>query len=135
MVEEDSSIKNISAKTKVRERREQMVEYLGDMITPQTDGFDHINLDMSFSYLGMWDIMYVENLSVAITMSSIYDLKQSEYLLRGMLATRLNVAKSRDAKTMQLFTHWVTKSEQEFKDKTDKKQGFSWFNFSKKKNE
>ncbi len=120
-------------KTKERKRKEQLVEYIGDMLVPQTEGFEHVNLDMTFTYLGNFDLMYVDTVAMSITIAHIYKLKQSEYLLRGNLATFLNSRRSRDAKSMNIFTTMVTKQDQTFVDKTEKKQGFSWFGFGKKK--
>jgi len=72
---------------------------------------------------------------MGITMCTLYGLKQSEYLLRGDLATFLNARRSRNAKSMDMFTTVVTKSDQVFRDETDKKKEFSWFRFGKKKEE
>jgi len=120
-------------RNKERVRKERLVEYIGEMLVPQTEGFDHVNLDMSFSYLSSFDLYFVDNISMSITMAHIYELKQSEYLLRGMLASFLNSRRSRNAKSMDMFTTMVTKQEQSFVDKTEKKQGFSWFGFGKNK--
>jgi hypothetical protein len=109
-----------------------MFEYIGDLLVPQTEGFGHVNMDMAFTYLGQFDLFYVNNISLSITLSHVYSLKQSEYLLRGILATYLNSHKSLDAKSMNILTTVVTQNKQEFEDKTAKKQGFSWFGFGKK---
>ena len=123
-------------KTKARERKERILEYLGEMLIPVTEGFDHINLDLSFTYLGNFDLEFVRDKCMAITMCSIYGLKQSEYLLRGDLAAFLNARRSRNAKSMDLFTTVVTKTDTQFTDKTDKKEGFSFFkNIGRKKEE
>ena len=119
--------------TRERQRKEQLVEYLGEMLVPVTDGFDHINLDMTFSFLGQLDLQRVDNLCEGINLCHIYSLKQSEYLFRGDLATLLNSRRSRGAKTMSLFTDVTTNQKQTFKDETDEKKGFSFFNFGSKK--
>ena len=116
-----------------RARKEQMVEYLGQMLEPETDGFDHINMDMSFTNLGMFDLFKVDNLSEGINLCHIYNLKQSEYLFRGELATILISRRSKNARSFALFTDVTTKQEQTFKDETEEKKGFSFFNFGKKK--
>ena len=121
-----------SVRNRIRQRKEQLVEYIGDMLQPQTLGFNHINMDMTFTYLGNWDLMFVDNICMSITMAHIYELKQSEYLLRGSLATFLNSRRSRDAKSMNIFTTMVTEQKQEFVDKTEKKHGFAWLSFGKK---
>ena len=121
-----------SIRKRVRQRKEQLVEYIGELLQPQTLGFDHVNMDMTFTYLGNWDLMFVDNTCMSITMAHIYGLKQSEYLLRGILATFLNSRRSRDAKSMNIFTTMVTEQKQEFIDKTEKKQGFAWLSFGKK---
>ena len=114
-----------------RARKEQMVEYLGQMLEPETDGFPHINMDMSFSNLGFFDLFKVDNISEAINLCHMLDLKQSEYLFRGELATILISRRSKDARSFALFTDVTTKTEQTFKDETEEKKGF--FNFAKKK--
>ena len=120
-------------KNKIRQRQEKMVEYLGEMLEPQTEGFPHINLDMAFTNLSFWDLNHVDNVSMSILVANMYKLKQSEYLLRGDLATFLNSRRSKNAKSMDIFTTVVTKQEQEFKDKTKETQGFSFFKFNKNK--
>ncbi len=110
-----------------------MVEYLGQMLEPETDGFPHVNMDMSFTNLNFFDLFKVDNISEAINLCHMLDLKQSEYLFRGELATILISRRSRDARSFALFTDVTTKSEQTFKDETEEKKGFSFFNFGKKK--
>ena len=116
-----------------RQRKEQMVEYLGQMLEPETDGFPHINMDMSFTNLNFFDLFKVDNISEAINLCHMLDLKQSEYLFRGELATILISRRSRDARSFALFTAVTTKTEQTFKDETEEKKGFGFFNFGKKK--
>lgn len=130
----EEQVSPLSVRTREREQKERMVEYLGELLIPVTDGFDHVNLDMTFSFLGNFELMRVENISTSINLCHIYKLKQSEYLLRGELATLLNSRRSRNAKSMDMFTTITTKQEQEFVDKTNQKPGFSWFGFGKKKN-
>ena len=127
LVANDTVVRN-----KIRERKDKLFDYVGEMLQPQTEGFEHINMDMTFTYLGNNDLWYVDNICVSITMAYLYKLKQSEYLLRGMLATFLNSRRSRDAKSMNIFTHIVTEQKQQFVDKTEKKQGFGWLKFGKK---
>ncbi len=115
-----------------RARKEQLVEYLGQMLEPETDGFEHINMDMSFTNLNFIDLFKVDNLCEGINLCHIYGLKQSEYLFRGDLATLLISRRSKDAKSFQLFTNVSTHSTQTFKDETEEKKGFSFFNFKKK---
>ncbi len=117
-----------------RARKEQMVEYLGQMLEPETDGFPHINMDMSFTNLNFFDLFKVDNISEAINLCHMLDLKQSEYIFRGELATILISRRSRDARSFALFTDVTTKTEQTFKDETEEKKGFFLFNSGKKKN-
>ena len=113
-------------RTKYRQRKEKAVEYLGELIEPQTQGFDHINMDMAFSYLENHHLFTVTNDSMLIVLCRVYGLKISEYLVRGKLATLLNSNKSMDGKTMDMFTTVITKHEGAFEDKTEKKQGFQF---------
>lgn len=106
---------------------------LGNLLHPQTEGFPHINLDMSFTNVSNWDIMRVENLSGIIVYCFMHNFKTSEYLARNDLATFLNIKRSEGAKSMELFTTTVTKQSQEFQDKTDKKTSIRLF--GKKKEE
>ena len=116
-----------------RARKEQMVEYLGEMLQPETEGFDHINMDMSFTNLNFFDLFKVDNLSEGINLCHMYELKQSEFLFRGDLAALLISRRSKDARSFALFTDVTTKQQQTFKDETEEKKGFSFFNFGKKK--
>ena len=116
-----------------RKHQEDVLNMVGDLLIPVTEGFDHINLDMTFTYLGTLELIRVENLCTAINLCHIFELKQSEYLFRGELATLLNSRRSRDAKGMNLFTTITAKQEQVFRDETQVKKGFSFFNFGKKK--
>ncbi len=97
---------------------------LGDLLQPQTEGFDHINMDMSFTNLDFFDLQKVENSSFLITWCSIWGLKRPMYLERNTLATLLVSKRSFRAKSMDLFTNTVTHQHQEFVDKTEKKTGF-----------
>ncbi len=116
-----------------RARKEQMVEYLGQMLEPETAGFDHINMDMSFTNLNFFDLFRVDNLCEGINLCHIYDLKQSEFLFRGDLVALLISRRSKDARSFSLFTDVTTHQSQVFKDETEEKKGFSFFNFGKKK--
>lgn len=97
---------------------------LSDMLQPQTEGFSQVNMDMSFTYQDNFGVQFVKNSSFLITFCKLYGLKKSEYIERSNLATHLNVYRSLNGKSMELFTTTVTKSQQEFMDKTDKKVGF-----------
>lgn len=101
-----------------------ILNLLGGLLQPQTEGFSQVNLDMSFSNLDSFDIYAVRNSSFLITYCKLYGFKRSEYLERSSLATLLNSKRSQNAKSMELFTTTVTKQQQEFQDKTSKKTGF-----------
>ncbi len=107
---------------------------LGDLLQPQTEGFDHINLDMSFTYLDSWGIPFVKNSSFLITYFSLWGFRKALYMERNELATHLVAHRSLNGKSMELFTHTVTATKQEFSDKTQKKTGFGKM-FSKKREE
>jgi hypothetical protein len=119
--------------TRERARKEELVEYLGELLFPQTTGFDQINLDMTFTYLKEKDLFVVDNNNIIINILHLWGLRQSEYLFRGDLATLLCSRRSRDAKSMNMFTEVTTKQEHTFKDESDQKKGFSWFGLGKKK--
>lgn len=97
---------------------------LGDLLQPQTEGFGHINMDMSFSYQDLWGFSSVKNSSFLITFLSMFGFKKAMYLERSTLATHLIASRSIKGKSMDLFTKTVTQQKQEFVDKTDKKTGF-----------
>ena len=105
---------------------------LGDLLQPQTEGFDHINLDMSFSYQDGFGIYYVKNTSFLITMFEMWGHKRALALARNDLATHLVACRSLNGKSMELFTNTVTQQKHEYVDKTDKKTGFARI-FSKNK--
>jgi len=115
----------MDVKNRQIETQRNVLNALGELLVPVTEGFEHVNLDMAFTYLGNWDLITVENLSGGINICHLWGLRQSEFLLRGKLATRLVSCRSRNAKAMNMFTEVTTKQEQTFKDET-KKQGFSW---------
>ena len=101
-----------------------ILNLLGGLLQPQTEGFSQVNLDMSFSFLDNWDIAKVGNSSFLITFCKLHGFKKSEYLERSSLATLLNAKRSYQGKSMDLFTTTVTKQHQQFEDKTPKKTGF-----------
>jgi hypothetical protein len=109
----------------VQEKRNAMSQ-VGSLIQPYTEGFDQINMDLCFSYLSVWDLERLENLNMAINITKMWDLPISKYLLLGEFSIIVNSRKSKDAKTMGLFTEIVTKSQAEYTEKTDAK-GFSLF--------
>lgn len=123
-----------TAHTKERQKQERMVEYLGDLIKPVTGGYDHVNLDMAFTNLSLFDLPIVENLSLLITWCHMNNLKRSEYMARGQLAVLLVSRRSYNAKSMDMFTTMVTKQSQEFEDTTKESRGFGGlFGFAKNK--
>lgn len=122
------------ARTRERIRQERLIDYLGDMLVPQTEGYDHVNLDMSFTYLGNSDLVIVDNLCLLITYCYVNKFKQTEYMLRGQLAAFLNSRRSRNAKSMDMFTTVTTKQDQVFEDKTiESQKRFGWDMIGKKK--
>lgn len=120
-------------KTRPLERQRSIMNMVGELLQPVTEGFPHVNLDMAFTYLGNMDLWNVEMLSSSIDICDIYELKQASFLLRGKLATLLNSRRSRNAKSMNLFTEVTTKQKQEYTDMTPDKKGFNFFGFGKKK--
>jgi len=114
-------------RTRQLEHQKNVLNMVGQLLIPMTEGFEHVNLDMSFTYLGNSDLYRVEGISSCINLCHMWGLKQSEFLLRGELATLLNSRRSRGAKSMNLFTEVTTKTEQKFKDETIEKKGFSFF--------
>lgn len=112
-----------------RQRKEKMVEYLGQMLEPVTSGFPHINLDMAFTNLSVWDLPVVENLCQLIVYCHINNLRKSEYMARGQLSAFLNSRRSKGAKSMDMFTNITTKNiqQQTFEDNSAPKKGFSFF--------
>lgn len=97
---------------------------LGDLLQPQTEGFEHINLDMSFTYQDSFGIQIVKNSSFLITYFTMWGFKKALYLERSNLATHLVAYRSINGKSMELFTNTVTTQKQEYLDKTTKKSGF-----------
>lgn len=91
------------------------------LIIPVTEGFSHINQDMSTSFLDQWKEMQVLNSSKIITFCEIHNLKMPFYLERSELATILSASKSRGGFWAKLFTETVTTQKQEFQDKTPQK--------------
>jgi hypothetical protein len=127
MIEENQNIYSVGLRE--RERKEKLIEYLGEMLIPATAGFPHVNLDMAFTNLGMWDLPVVENLCQLIVYCHINKLKMSEYMARGQLATFLNSRRSKGGKSMDMFTTITTKTTQvqTYEDTSKPKKGFSFF--------
>ena len=42
-------------RTRQRQHKEKMVDYLGELLIPVTEGFDQVNLDMTFTFLGNFE--------------------------------------------------------------------------------
>jgi hypothetical protein len=101
-----------------------ILNLLGDLLQPQTKGFDHINLDMSFTYQDSYGIMTVKNSSFLITYFQMWGFKKALYLERSNLATHLIAYRSLNGKSMEMFTNTVTKQVTEYQDKTPKASGF-----------
>jgi len=106
---------------------------LGGLLEPQTKGLDHINMDMSFTFLDYNGVIITKNSSFLVTYFNIWGFKKALYLERSNLATHLIANRSLNAKSMDLFTTTVSTQKQEFQDKTEKKTGF--FSFGTKKKE
>ena len=105
---------------------------LGDLLQPQTTGFKHINLDMSFTYLDNWSLPFVKNSSFLITYFQLWGFKKALYMERNELATTLVANRSLNGKSMDLFTNTVTKQQFEDTSNKHKQTGFGKM-FSKKK--
>lgn len=112
-----------------------LLAMVGDLLQPQTLGFDHINMDMTFTYLDRYDIEEARNSSFIITYCDLHGLKKPEAIERSELASLLNLKRSQNGQSMSLFNKTVTQTKQELEDKTDKKTGFSFFGRRKKHNE
>lgn len=97
---------------------------LGDLLQPQTTGFKHINLDMSFTYLDNWSLPFVKNSSFLITYFQLWGFKRALYMERNELATTLVANRSINGKSMDLFTNTVTKQQFEDTSNKEKKTGF-----------
>jgi len=128
----DSLTNPYAVSVRERKRKEQLVEYLGEMLIPVTQGFEQINLDMTFTHFNQWELIKVGQLSMDINLAFIYKFQMYEYLVRGELATLENANKSKNGAGMGMFTTITTKSEQKYEDETQVKKGFSFFNFGKK---
>ena len=126
MEQENTEIYNVGVKA--RQRKEKMVEYLGQMLEPVTSGFPHINLDMAFTNLSVWDLPVVENMCEIIVYCHVRNLRKSEYMMRGKLSAFLNSRRSKGAKSMDMFTNITTKNiqQQTFEDNSAPKKGFSF---------
>jgi len=118
-------------KTKQLERHRSLMNQIGDLIAPKTEGFEHVNLDMTFTDLDKPDTARVENISKIIDICHIKGYRQAEYLARGELAVLLNSRRSKEARTMRLFGEINQNTKQTFRDDTDDNKGYR---FLKKKN-
>ena len=105
---------------------------LTELLSPVTEGFEFINLDMSFSNLNMWDLMRVENAAIVVCLCDIWNLKQSKYLKSAELETILVSRRAKGGKSMNILTESVTHQKQSYIDETHK--GFDFWGMGKKKN-
>jgi len=99
-----------------------ILEIVPNLLNPSTIGFDHINMDMTFSDLNAYDKFRVERMSDCISITSIIGIDRSNYLFRNKLATILNSNKSKGGRSMKLLTD--TSVNNTFRD-TTKESGFS----------
>lgn len=97
---------------------------MADLLQPQTQGFSHINNDMSFGNLNDGALSDVRNCDIIINFASIYGFKKLGYLERGKLSTIVISNRAKFGKSMDMFTSVTTINKQEFSDKTEKKTGF-----------
>lgn len=108
------------------------VELMYRLINPQTIGFNHVNLDMAFTKLSIWDRERVLKLSRIADICKLFNWKKSYYLARGELAALLNSNKSLDGWSGTLLTNTVTQQKIETYQKSDKvRTGFKFGNFGK----
>lgn len=125
--DERRQVQDFKAGTRRSPLSNNVLMLLGELLQPATTGFDHVNLDMSFSFQDHFGAAYVKNSSFLISFFQMWGCKKAEYIERGILATHLNVSRSLNGKSMELFTTTVTQQKQEFHDKTDKRTGFGRF--------
>ena len=126
---------NLATNIRQLERQRTLLTMMGDLLVPVTEGFKHINLDVAFTFLDKYDLQNVRMLNNKIVLAYIAGLRQSQFILESQFSIIVNSSKSRNAKSMNLFTNVTTKVEQQFEDRTPEKKGFSWFGFNKKKKE
>lgn len=97
---------------------------MADLLQPQTQGFSHVNNDMSFGNLDQNALSDVRNCDIIINFASMYGFKKLGYLERGKLSTLVISNRAKNGKSMDMFTSVTTINKQEFSDKTEKKTGF-----------
>lgn len=130
--EERRQVQDFKAGTRRTPISNNVLMLLGELLQPATTGFNHVNLDMSFSYQDHFGVALVKNSSFLITIFQVWGCKKAEYLERGILATHLNVSRSLGGKSMELFTTTVTHQKQEFRDSSEKRGGLARFFGGKK---
>ena len=134
-VENVGLLKPFDIKNRQLEKQRHVLNMLAQLLNPVTEGYDHVNLDMSFSFLGDQELYRAEALSMKINIAHIWELKLTEFLLRGELATVVISRRSRGGKSMNLATEVMIKQEQTYKDETQEKKGFNFGFFGGKKRE
>ncbi len=112
-----------------------ILKLLGYLLQPQTQGYEQINNDMSFTQLDYFGVQKTENTSHLINFCTLMGFSRASYLARGDLATSLIASRSQGAKSMEMFTSISTTQKQEFLDKTEKKTAWNIFGSGKKKEE
>lgn len=101
------------------------VELVYKLIVPQTTGYEHINLDMAFTFLDNWAKVKCENLNKIINITKLYGLKKCVYLSWGELAGELILDRSVGGWTGKLLTTTITENKTKLENNPEKpKTGF-----------
>ena len=101
------------------------VELVYKLISPQTTGFDQINLDMAFTNLDQWAKIKCTNLNKIIGLSRLLNLKKCVYTSWNELAGELILDRSVDGWSGKLLTTTITENKTKIDNNPEKpKTGF-----------
>jgi len=111
---------------------ENSVNLVLSVLTPQTQGLPHINLDMCTAKLNTYEIEYAKALSRVIAYSRLHNFEKSLYSAINNLVTLESISKSKEGAGLSLVNTTITKVEEIFKQTMEKTKPFSLF-WGKKK--
>ena len=111
------------------------IELVYRLISPQTLGYDHINLDMSFTNLDAWAKIKCTNLNKIINTTKLYGLKKCVYLGWGELAGELILDRSLNGWSGKILTTTITENKTKIENNPDRPKTGFWSGFMNKKAE
>lgn len=96
------------------------VELVYRLIAPQVTGFQHINLDMSFTNLDAFAKQKCDALSLIVATTKLFSWKKSLYISWNRLSSELILNRSKDGWSGRLLTTTITENKTKIENNPDK---------------